>query len=308
MSSVAVIVGSSQGIGLQLARIYLSQTGMQVVALSRNSKSAKEAILDTSTNVPFISQANRNVDLTSEEAFKHFKAKDSSSIFDKDRLTAIDVDVIDEESIRKASEQVKSAFGKDSVRLIFNVAGKLKVEKSLAQVEYEEMLSQFQMNTFAPLLAMKHFTPLLQSSKTLSSMDDLSHGLLPEHQNIVANMSARVGSINDNHKGGWYSYRASKAAQNQITRTASLEMAMRKVPAICVGLHPGTVRTDLSKGFTGGSGAKQDDREKEETAARRQKGEFEADESASLLTGVISRLTEKDGGLIWDYAGKQVPY
>jgi NAD(P)-dependent dehydrogenase (short-subunit alcohol dehydrogenase family) len=164
------------------------------------------------------------------------------------------------------------------------------------------------MNTFAPLLAMKHFAPLLQSSKTLSGMDDLSKGLLPEHHNIIANMSARVGSINDNRKGGWYSYRASKAAQNQITRTASLEMSMRKVPAICVGLHPGTVRTDLSKDFTGGARAKQGDQEQDKTAERRSKGEFEADESASLLTGVISRLTTEDSGLVWDYAGKQVPY
>jgi NAD(P)-dependent dehydrogenase (short-subunit alcohol dehydrogenase family) len=126
MTSVAVIVGSSKGIGLQLARIYLSQTNMQVVALSRNSKAAKEAILDTSSRIPFVSQANRSVDLTSEEAFKQLEAKDPSSLFNKDRLTAIDVDVIDEESIRKASEQVKSAFGQDSVRLIFNVAGKVR--------------------------------------------------------------------------------------------------------------------------------------------------------------------------------------
>lgn len=124
MTSVAVIVGSSKGIGLQLARIYLSQTNMQVVALSRNSKAAKEAILDTTnTGVPFQTQTNSNVDHTSEDAFKHYEVKSGSSLFDSDRLTAVDVDMKDEGSIQKASEQVKSAFGKDSVRLLFNVAG-----------------------------------------------------------------------------------------------------------------------------------------------------------------------------------------
>lgn len=143
-SSVAVIVGSSQGIGLQLARIYLSQTGLQVVALSRNSKSAREAILDESHDLPFLVQKDGNVKHTSEEAFQPFKARQGSSPFDSNRLTTFDIDVKDEESIHKASEQVKSAFGKDSVRLLFNVAGMLHPEKSLAQVEYAEMLAQFQ--------------------------------------------------------------------------------------------------------------------------------------------------------------------
>jgi NAD(P)-dependent dehydrogenase (short-subunit alcohol dehydrogenase family) len=165
------------------------------------------------------------------------------------------------------------------------------------------------MNTFAPLLTLKHFSPLLQSTKTLLKMDDDFGGLLPKQHNLVASLSARVGSISENQKGGWYSYRASKAAQNQITRTVSLELMRKNVPTICVGLHPGTVRTQLSKDFTGGPGGQGKETDDEHAVeARRKKGEFEASESASLLTGVMSRLKEEDSGFVWDYSGKKVPF
>lgn len=138
---VAVLVGSSQGIGLQLAKIYLSQTNFHVVALSRNSKAAREAILDSSSgNSPFVVQKDKSVGHTSDDAFKPFEGNG----LEEDRLITIDTDIKSEDSIHKASEQVKSTFGKDSVRLIFNVAGMLHPEKSLAQVEYDHMLAQFQ--------------------------------------------------------------------------------------------------------------------------------------------------------------------
>lgn len=142
----------------------------------------------------------------------------------------------------------------------------------------------------------------------MKTIDDESRGLLPAGLSVIASLSARVGSINDNKLGGWYSYRASKAAQNQLTRTISLELARKSVPAICVGLHPGTVRSALSKEFTGGPGAEPQERETREAEARREKGEFETDESASLLTGVLSRLSRDDSGFVWDYAGRKVPY
>jgi NAD(P)-dependent dehydrogenase (short-subunit alcohol dehydrogenase family) len=155
---------------------------------------------------------------------------------------------------------------------------------------------------------MKHFTPLLTSLKTLQSLEqDESNGLIPKNANVVASMSARVGSITDNKLGGWYSYRASKAALNQITKSVSMDLSRKQVPAICVGLHPGTVRTALSKEFTGGPGG--DKRTKDQSAKeRREKGEFEAPESASLLSGVLSRLKEEDSGFVWDYSGTKIPF
>lgn len=155
---------------------------------------------------------------------------------------------------------------------------------------------------------MKHFSPLLTSAKSLqSSKDDSSNGLLPNHNNVIASMSARVGSISDNKLGGWYSYRASKSALNQITRSVSNDLSRKSIPAICVGLHPGTVRTQLSKDFTGGPGGGDKD-DKRSATERREKGEFEAQESASLLSGVVSRLRDEDSGFVWDYSGAKIPF
>lgn len=147
----------------------------------------------------------------------------------------------------------------------------------------------------------------MHSLKTLKESEDHSNGLLPSQMNVIASLSARVGSISDNQLGGWYSYRASKAAQNAITRSISLDFARNKTPSVCVGLHPGTVRTQLSKEFTGGPGGKTD-ATKQDDEKRRKKGEFEATESASLLAGLISRFKGEDSGYIWDYAGKKIPY
>jgi len=96
-------------------------------------------------------------------------------------------------------------------------------------------------NTFAPLLSFKHFAPLLPKKIDYSAEEDScpSRGFLPKNLSVIASMSARVGSISDNGRGGWYSYRASKAAQNQLTKTLSHELRLRNHPAISVGLHPG---------------------------------------------------------------------
>lgn len=166
-------------------------------------------------------------------------------------------------------------------------------------------LSVYRINTFAPLLAMKHFQSLLPKSFPKDSGEDASQGLMPDQTCVLASLSARVGSISENVRGGWYGYRASKAAQNQITRVLSHELTLRKTPAVCVGLHPGTVRTALSEPFTGGPGGKAG-KESEDFETRKQKGEFEANESASLLAGVISRLKMEDGGKVWDWAGKEI--
>lgn len=106
-------------------------------------------------------------------------------------------------------------------------------EKSLAMLANEQMQRVFQINAFGPALVLKHFSPLLA----------------PGHS-IYAKLSARVGSIADNHKGGWYAYRASKAALNMLLQTAALEL-QRKNPAWRVlALQPGTVNSPLSQPFS----------------------------------------------------------
>lgn len=90
----------------------------------------------------------------------------------------------------------------------------------------------------------------------------------------------------------------------------ALELTMRKMPSICVGLHPGTVRTSLSAPFTGGPGGKErkPGQNSESEEERRARGEFEADEAASRLAGVIAHLTQEKSGKVWDHRLEEIPY
>lgn len=106
-------------------------------------------------------------------------------------------------------------------------------EKSLKEVSREKFQQLFEANTIVPALISKHFLPHLNRDKP----------------SIFAALSARVGSISDNELGGWYAYRASKSALNMIIKNAAIETGRRNKNAIIVGLHPGTVDTDLSRPF-----------------------------------------------------------
>jgi len=124
------------------------------------------------------------------------------------------------------------------LRLVFNCSGRLhgpelQPEKRLQQVERSALEQQFGINAIAPILLAKAIEPLLQRNQ-------------PFH---FASLSARVGSIGDNRTGGWYGYRAAKAAQNQLLRSLSIEWARRWPLATVSLLHPGTTDTALSRPF-----------------------------------------------------------
>ncbi|MFT6908297.1 MAG: NAD(P)-dependent dehydrogenase (short-subunit alcohol dehydrogenase family) [Oleiphilaceae bacterium] len=106
-------------------------------------------------------------------------------------------------------------------------------EKSLRELSAEKFHRIFEVNTITPALITKHFLPKLNRNKP----------------SIFAALSARVGSISDNRLGGWYAYRASKSALNMIIKNASIEIGRRNKDAIIVGIHPGTVDSNLSKPF-----------------------------------------------------------
>jgi NAD(P)-dependent dehydrogenase (short-subunit alcohol dehydrogenase family) len=109
---------------------------------------------------------------------------------------------------------------------------------------------------------------------------------------VMAMMSARVGSISDNGRGGWYSYRASKAGVNQLVRSLNIHLKMSSGgSAVCVGLHPGTVKTGLSKEFWGST-------PKEKL--------FEPEFSAEKLVGVVKGLEGQQGGRCWDWKGEEI--
>ncbi len=145
-------------------------------------------------------------------------------------------------------------------------------EKRLAELDPAGLARAFAVNAIGPALLLKHFS-----------------GLLPRRGRCVfAALSARVGSIGDNHLGGWYGYRASKAALNQIIRTASIEIARTRPEAVLLALHPGTVRSPLSVPFIGPS-----------------QGSAATDAAAKLLQ-VMNEATAS--GQFLDYAGRVVPW
>ncbi|CBQ71951.1 related to short chain dehydrogenase [Sporisorium reilianum SRZ2] len=264
--NVAIIQGT--GIGAQIAKQYLSRTGLQVVALSRDASRAKDAILSGDTSL------------------------------DASRLHTISLDISSEDSYHSAASEISSRFGHSCLKTLWNINGILHAEKNLSQISLEHVQQTFAVNTFSHLLAFKHFVPLIprgaEAKQILEGkVDNVAEGVLPGDLSVVASLSARVGSIGDNSKGGWYSYRASKAALNQLIKTLSKELELRSVPAISVGLHPGTVRSNLSKNFTGGEGS--------DKPLDRSKGQFEASEAAKNLVDVVSALTKADNGTLRDY-------
>jgi NAD(P)-dependent dehydrogenase (short-subunit alcohol dehydrogenase family) len=194
------------------------------------------------------------------------------------RLVVLSVDVTEESSISHAATRVSDEAGELS--LLVNVAGVLHgpgfgPEKRLAQIQPEALRHAFEVNAFGPLLVAKHFSQLLRHPRRA----------------VLANLSARVGSISDNRLGGWYAYRGSKAAQNMFTKTLSIELGRIAPNAIVVGLHPGTVDTALSKPFQRNVPAKQ--LQSPRTAV-------------SALLGVIDAVTANDTGKVFDFRGAEI--
>ncbi len=152
----------------------------------------------------------------------------------------------------------------------------IRPEKTYRAIDAAAMADTFALNAIAPALIAKHVLPKFPR----------------ERRAVFAALSARVGSISDNRLGGWISYRASKAALNQILRTLAIELARTHPHALCVGLHPGTVDTGLSKPFQTGVAT-----DKLFTPAH----------SAAALLNVLVTLSPADSGRVFDWAGMEVP-
>lgn len=145
-------------------------------------------------------------------------------------------------------------------------------EKSIRDLNAEWMLENYHINAVGPALAAKYFLPLMPHTGRC----------------VFAALSARVGSISDNRLGGWYSYRASKAALNMLIRNLSIEWRRKNPQAIILGLHPGTVDTPLSAPFGGGSHAP---------------GRMTPEQSAARILETLDGLTPGQSGAIFSYDG-----
>lgn len=191
----------------------------------------------------------------------------------------IALDLTDEEAIAAFAQTMSEQA---PFHLIINASGllhhaALQPEKRLSDITAQNMFQSFAMNSVAPALINRYFVPLLPR----------------KGKSVIAHLSARVGSISDNRIGGWYSYRAAKAAQNMITRTTAIEVARRYPEAVIVGLHPGTVDTNLSKPFQSG------------VASDRL---FSPEYAAQQLLQVLDTLSGADSGNVFAYDGQRVPF
>ena len=198
----------------------------------------------------------------------------------KSKKNQFEMNMLDEHSVAKCAEEIKDKYG--SFDVILNTTGLLHTknhspERTFREIDLDYLQEVFQVNTYIPFLISKYFVPILTK----------------ESASIIAFMSARLGSISDNKLGGWYSYRSSKTALNMLIKTLSIELSYSNKNAICIGLHPGTVDTQLSKPFT---------------QKFKNKKVFTKEEAGGYLIKTLNNINHNDTGNIIDWHGKTIPY
>ena len=194
------------------------------------------------------------------------------------RRGSLPFDLQDEASIAAAAAEVRSTGL--PLRWLLIATGVLHgqglfPEKNWDQLDAARLAQAFAVNAIGPALVLKHFLPLMAR----------------KGPSVCAVLSARVGSIGDNGLGGWYGYRASKAALNQFVHTASIELRRQRPEAVCVALHPGTVQSALTEPFA-----------KTGLQVR------SPDEAAADLITVMDTLKPSHNGGFFDYSGTPVPW
>jgi NAD(P)-dependent dehydrogenase (short-subunit alcohol dehydrogenase family) len=196
------------------------------------------------------------------------------------RLCCLQMDLTDESQIADRIKQIQTItpflhYTINCVGILHE--GEIQPEKSLRQINASQLLRYFQVNSIGAMLLFKYVQPLLKH---------------PD-RSILATISAKVGSIGDNQLGGWYGYRASKAALNMFVKTTAIEYKRTYPQAIVVALHPGTTDTRLSQPF-------QRNVPPEKL--------FSIDRTVSQLLTVIDRLTTNDSGEFFSWDGSKLPW
>jgi len=183
------------------------------------------------------------------------------------------LDLTDETSIATSLSSLPDV----PLDLVFVATGALAIdghgpEKRLRDLDAAQLTRAMQVNAIGPALVLQQLVDRLPRDR----------------RSVFAALSARIGSIGDNRLGGWYSYRASKAALNQLLHSAAIEVARKRPEAIVALLHPGTVDSPLTRDHARGRYT--------HTAAQ----------SAAQMLDVLDGLTAEDSGGFWDYAGQPI--
>ncbi|MBU3579375.1 SDR family NAD(P)-dependent oxidoreductase [Polynucleobacter sp. 73C-SIWE] len=185
---------------------------------------------------------------------------------------------IDYQNIASIESCANALVSAAPFQLIINTVGVLHTshwmpEKRLEDLNAEQLMELMNINAIGPALTIRHFSKLLDPQNS-----------------VMVTLSAKVGSIEDNRLGGWYSYRSSKAALNMLLKTASIEWARTKPNTALIALHPGTVNSRLSKPFRG------------EQIGR------PADQAVADMFQVIQNLRREDSGRFISYSGEKLPW
>ncbi|MGB0564212.1 MAG: SDR family NAD(P)-dependent oxidoreductase [Spirulinaceae cyanobacterium] len=196
------------------------------------------------------------------------------------RLTCLNLDITDEKQIIQLMQQIQQQTQQlhgliNCVGLLHG--GELQPEKSLRQLNAANLGQYFQINSIGAVLLAKQALPLFQH----------------DEPSVLATLSAKIGSIGDNHLGGWYGYRASKAALNMLMRTAAIEYQRKRTHTIIALLHPGTTDTQLSQPFQ---------RNVPEGKL------FPVERTVRQLLDVIEQLTPADSGEFFNWDGTRLPW
>jgi NAD(P)-dependent dehydrogenase (short-subunit alcohol dehydrogenase family) len=220
---------------------------------------------------------------------KHYAEEDKNNIIyalsrseaasSSSNIHNVSIDIESDSSISNASSICSEAGPFDIIIVTTGMLSdeNISPEKSLRHLNKESLSKIFSVNTLGPALIAKYFIPLLKK----------------DAPSFLGFLSARVGSISDNRIGGWYSYRASKAALNMIIKSLSIEVARNNPQSIIAGLHPGTVDSKLSKPFQGNVS----------------EGKlFTPDYSVSKMAEVISNLKPENSGSCFAWDGDEIEY
>jgi NAD(P)-dependent dehydrogenase (short-subunit alcohol dehydrogenase family) len=254
-STAALIVGAGRGIGLEFVRQFLqTDRSDRVYATYRDPQSELLTLADA-------------------------------------RLRCFPMDITEEAQIAAVVKEIQAETADLNLGISFVIncvgilhEGAMQPEKSLRQINAEQLLHYFQVNSVGAVLLAKHIQPLLKPRAGTPAAQTRA---------IFATISAKVGSIGDNHLGGWYGYRASKAALNMLMRSTAIEYKRTCPRAIVVTLHPGTTDTQLSRPFQ-----------------RHVPPEklFSVERTVGQLLTVLDRLQESDSGEFFSWDGSRLPW